>query len=82
MSSKKLEDKFLLLLDHRAAHPSAEVLQSKSEKIKTEFLPKNTTALIQSADKDIIVACKTYYCGDVLAAIVNSELQVTEFRRH
>jgi hypothetical protein len=79
MHSKKLEEKALSLLDQCPAHPSADVLKSKDEKIKAMFLPKNTTALIQPMDQGIIFACKAYYRCELLGGVVNSELQVTEF---
>jgi hypothetical protein len=79
LRSKKLVEKALLLLDHCPAHPSTHVLKSKDGKIKAMFLPRNTTTLIQLMDQGNIRACKTYYCGEMLGAIVNSELPVAEF---
>jgi hypothetical protein len=64
--SNKLEEKAMLLMDHRLAHPSADVLILKDGKIKAKFLPKNTTALIQPTDQGIIQACKIYYHSELV----------------
>jgi hypothetical protein len=70
----KLEEKYLLLLDHCPAHPPADVLKFKGGKITVMFLPKNTTALIQPTDQGIIQACKAYCHGEPLGGVVHSEL--------
>jgi hypothetical protein len=57
LHSKEHEEKAFLLLDHCPAHP-AEVLKSKDGKIRAMFLPKNSTALIQPMDQDIIEPLK------------------------
>jgi hypothetical protein len=54
MHYKKLEAKRLLVLTHYPTHPFADGQKSKDRKIQAMFLPKNTTAMIQLMDQDII----------------------------
>jgi len=57
------EYKILLLLDNAPAHPSAEVLQFRDGKVKTMFLPLNTTSAIQPMDQGILEATiKNLFC--------------------
>ena len=48
-----LENKAILLLDNAPSRPSLETLQSDNGKIKTLFLPSNTTATIQPMDQAV-----------------------------
>jgi hypothetical protein len=52
MSVNNLESKALLILDNAPVHK----IQFNSNKMKVEFLPASTTALIQSIDQGIILA--------------------------
>jgi hypothetical protein len=52
--------KFLIGSFDCLAHPSADVLISKDGKIKAMFLPKNTTALIQTIDQGILLHITEY----------------------
>ena len=49
-----LEEKVLLLLDNAPSHPSSASLQSEDGKIKTLFLPPNTTSIIQPIDQGVL----------------------------
>ena len=57
-SENELERKALLLLDNAPSHPSSKTLQSDDGKIKTMFLPPNTTAAIQPMDQAALDPCK------------------------
>jgi hypothetical protein len=76
---KGLEESALLLIDNCAAHPSADILQSKHGKIRVMFLPKDTTTLIQPLDQGVIRAFRTHYHSGLLSEIGSSEHQVTQF---
>lgn len=58
---KSLPEKALLLLDNAPSHPSSASLQSADGKIKTMFLPPNTTAIIQPMDQGVLESCKRRY---------------------
>ncbi len=66
----KIEYKILLLLDNAPAHPSTEVLQSKDGKVKSMFLPPNTTSILQPMDQGILEATKRLYKKSLLRHIV------------
>ena len=57
----KIEYKILLLIDNAPAHPSTEVLQSKDKKVKSMFLPPNTTSILQPMDQGILESTKRLY---------------------
>ena len=69
-SENELEKKALLLLDNAPSHPSSETLQSDDGKIKTMFLPPNTTATIQPMDQAVLDPCKHRYKRKLLAHII------------
>ncbi len=56
----EIEYNILLLLDKTPAHPSKPTLQSSDGKVKTKFLPPNTTSLIQPMDQGIFIR-RVYY---------------------
>lgn len=58
--------KVLLLLDNCAAHPHLDCLRN----IQLEFLPANTTSLIQPLDMGIIKNLKTLYRGKLVHYIL------------
>jgi hypothetical protein len=58
---KEEDVKALLILDNAPAHPSGNLLTSSDGKIKTMFLPPNTTLLIQPLDQGVILSCKLLY---------------------
>lgn len=60
--------KIMLLVDNCAAHPHLDNLQN----IKLEFLPSNTTSLVQPLDMGIIKNLKTLYRGKLVNYIVES----------
>ena len=66
----KFETKALLLLDNAPSHPSSGTLQSDDGKIKTMFLPPNTTVAIQPMDQAILDPCKRRYKRKLLAHII------------
>ena len=67
----KIEYKILLLLDNVPAQPSAEVLQSKDGKVKSMFLPPNTTSILKLMDQGILEATKRRYKKSLLRHIVH-----------
>lgn len=58
-NQKNISHKALLLLDNAPGHPTN--LSDLSQHIRVEFLPKNTTALIQPMDQGVISTFKAYY---------------------
>ncbi len=62
----EIEYKILLLLDNAPAHPSISTLQSSDGKVKTKFLPPNTTSLIQPIDQGILESTKKRYKKSLL----------------
>lgn len=80
MCSKKLEEIAPILLDHCQAYLSAEVLKSKEGKVRTVFLQRNRTALIQPMNQGIAQAYNAHYPRQLLPGFVSSELQVTKYR--
>nr|XP_022909165.1 tigger transposable element-derived protein 1-like [Onthophagus taurus] len=63
--------KVLLLIDNAPGHP-ANRLQSLNENVKIEFLPPNTTSLIQPLDQGIIAAFKAYYTRITFKKLLDS----------
>ncbi|XP_071052906.1 tigger transposable element-derived protein 1-like [Onthophagus taurus] len=55
-----LPNRYWFIIDNAPGHP-ANRLQSLNENVKIEFLPPNTTSLIQPLDQGIIAAFKAYY---------------------
>ena len=70
MNDKGLEKKALQLLDNASSHRSSSVLQSYNGMIKTMFLPRNTTAIIQPMDQAVLDPRKHWYKGKLLAHIL------------
>ena len=71
------EAKVLLLLDNATANPDAEKFVSADGRIRTVFLPLNTTSIIQPMDLGVIASCKRFYqqqyLDDVLVVIEEEE---------
>lgn len=59
MKYNNLSKKALFILDNAPGHPVN--LSELSENVKIEYLPKNTTALIQPMDQGAIATFKAYY---------------------
>ena len=59
LASKGLPFKALLLLDNAPGHPNH--LDDFNEHIKVEYLPANTTSLLQPMDQGVIASFKAYY---------------------
>lgn len=59
LQQKNLDNKALLLLDNAPGHPVN--LCDLSGNVRVEYLPKNTTALIQPMDQGAISTFKAYY---------------------
>ena len=59
--------KILLLIDNCPAHPKIKSLQN----IRLEFLPANTTSLIQPLDQGIIKNVKTFYRKELVQMIIS-----------
>ena len=49
----------LLLLDNATCHPKS--LVSRHPNVRVEFLPANTTSLMQPLDQEVISSAKVYY---------------------
>ncbi|GLV40245.1 hypothetical protein CBL_07159 [Carabus blaptoides fortunei] len=59
LRDNNLSNKGLLILDNAPGHPTN--LSELSEDVMIEYLPKNTTALIQPMDQGAIATFKAYY---------------------
>lgn len=59
MRDNNLSNKALLILDNAPGHPTN--LSELSEDVMIEYLPKNTTALIQPMDQGAIATFKACY---------------------
>lgn len=79
---KSIEYKILLLVDNAPAHPSIEILQSRDGKVKTMFLPPNTTSVLQPMDQGILETLKKHYKKQLLRHLIiendSSSLPVPE----
>uniref|UniRef100_A0A8C4MQP4 HTH CENPB-type domain-containing protein n=1 Tax=Equus asinus TaxID=9793 RepID=A0A8C4MQP4_EQUAS len=67
-ASHGLPHRALLLLDGAPCHPAH--LGSLSAHVRVEFLPKNTSALIQPMNQGIIAAFKAHYLHRMLSQLV------------
>ena len=77
--SRGLEEKALLLLDNCPAHPPADALVTSDGKIRVEYLPKNTTSIIQPLDQGIISTFKQNYRRLLIQSMLDSGEGVTTF---
>ncbi|XP_051781620.1 tigger transposable element-derived protein 1-like [Erpetoichthys calabaricus] len=68
LAEKGLEFKVLLLLDNAVGHP----LDLSYQGVKIEFLPPNTTSLIQPMDQGIIRTFKALYTRNTLQHMVEA----------
>ncbi|XP_039592580.1 tigger transposable element-derived protein 1-like [Polypterus senegalus] len=68
LAEKGLEFKVLLLLDNAGGHP----LDLSYQGVKIEFLPPNTTSLIQPMDQGVIRAFKALYTKNSLQHMVEA----------
>lgn len=81
--SKQIPFKVMLLIDNAPGHPPA-TLTSFDPRVKVEFLPPNTTSLLQPMDQGVIKTFKAYYTRRSFAHLhkamrQNNELSVKEF---
>ena len=60
----------LLLIDNAPAHPSIEKLTSHDGRVKTMFLPANTTSILQSLNQEILEVLKRRYKKSLLCHII------------
>lgn len=79
---KNLAHKALLLVDNAPCHPTN--LSDLSENVRVEFLPKNTTALLQPMDQGIIATFKAYYLRRTFKKMIEAvdtdkSLSITQF---
>ncbi|XP_004715812.1 tigger transposable element-derived protein 1-like [Echinops telfairi] len=63
-----LPNRALLLLDSAPCHPAH--LDGLSAQVRVEFLPKNTSALIQPMNQGVIAAFKAHYLRRTLSQLV------------
>nr|XP_032834220.1 tigger transposable element-derived protein 1-like isoform X5 [Petromyzon marinus] len=76
---KNLDHKALLLLNNAPGHPPT--LSELSEHVRVEFLPKNTTPLIQPMDQGVIRTFNVYYMRRTMEQIVaNTDKDVQTIR--
>lgn len=68
LAEKGLQFKVLLLMDSAGGHP----LGLSHRGVKVEFLPPNTTSLIQPMDQGVIRAFKALYIRNVLQLMVQA----------
>lgn len=68
------EVRAILLLDNAPAHPSVRELRSPDGRIRVEFLPANTTSLIQPMDQSVIQSFKNHYRRLMLDQVLVVEL--------
>lgn len=68
LASKSLPFKVLLLIDNAPGHP--ETLNLIDPNVKIQFLPPNTTSLLQPLDQGIIAAFKRYYLKRTFSRIL------------
>ena len=61
--------KIVLLIDNASVHPN---INDKLETIQLEFLPANTTSILQPMDQGIIQNFKTYYRKSILTEHIRS----------
>lgn len=59
-----------MLLDNAPSHPSSTALQSEGGKVKTLFLPPNTTSLIQPMNQGVLDPYKKQYKHKLLSHII------------
>lgn len=73
LKKEKLPVKALLLLDNAPGHPDKDELKVKTADgyIEVMYLPKNTTALIQPMDQNVIKTLKAHYKKRLLMDIVS-----------
>ncbi|XP_070618050.1 tigger transposable element-derived protein 1-like [Erythrolamprus reginae] len=67
LAGKGLNFKVLLLMDNAGGHDD---LEHEHDGVQVEFLPPNTTSLIQPMDQGVIRAFKALYMRNSLASIV------------
>ncbi len=61
LKSKGLSEKAVLLLDNAPTHPSSEVLKTPDGNIACQFLPPNTTSVLQPMDQGVLENLKRRY---------------------
>ena len=67
---KGINEKVLLLVDNAPSHPSSATLHSEDGKVKTLFLPSNTTSAIQPMDQGVLEPMKKWYKRKLLSLII------------
>lgn len=71
--------KCILLLDNAPTHPSAEILNSLSDKCKVVYMPPNVTSLIQPMDQGVIEKLKKVYRKYFLREfLINESTEATQ----
>lgn len=63
-----LRNKVLLLVDNAPGHP--EVCKEWCENVEVQFLPPNTTSLIQPMDQGVIATFKAYYLRRTIQQLI------------
>lgn len=66
-----IEKKIILFVDNCSAHPHQDELNNISGTVRTEYLPPNTTSLIQPMDQGIIETAKRLYRHRLVSALVS-----------
>lgn len=83
--TKNIPFKILLLIDNAPAHPTD--VDSLNDNIKVQFLPPNTTSLIQPMDQGVIATFKSYYVRRTFEKLLSAidgtdEISIKEFWRN
>ncbi|XP_067122117.1 tigger transposable element-derived protein 1-like [Centruroides vittatus] len=68
LRDNNLSNKALLILDNAPGHPTN--LSELSKDVMIEYLPKNTTALIQPMDRGAIATFKAYYLRQTFRQLI------------
>ncbi|XP_070592955.1 tigger transposable element-derived protein 1-like [Erythrolamprus reginae] len=74
LAAKGLNFKVLLLMDNAGGHDD---LAHEHDGVQVEFLPPNTTSLIQPMDQGIIRAFKALYTRNSLGSILHQNAEVS-----
>ncbi|XP_042226459.1 tigger transposable element-derived protein 1-like [Homarus americanus] len=67
---RNISNKALLLLDNAPSHPVN--LNDLSDNVRVEYIPKNTTSLLQPMDQGVIANFKEYYLRTTFLQLIKS----------
>ena len=76
LHKQELEFRVLLIMDNAGGHP----VDLYHERVQIEFLPPNTTSLLQPMDQGVIHAFKALYTGNCLQQLVDEIDESEDFQ--